>query len=110
MILRSTAATTTSTPTTPRWSPPDLRVVPRVVQHHRVRRGQVDAHAARARRDQVEEGLRGGRVERAHVHLARDAVGRAVEPEEGRAQRAPPRSRVLLEHVERQRVLREVIT
>eukprot|EP00964_Phaeocystis_antarctica_P120666 scaffold84396_cov59-Phaeocystis_antarctica.AAC.6 len=85
----------------------DLRVVARVVQHHRVRRGEVDAHAARARRDQVEEGLRGGRVERAHVHLARDAVGRAVEPEEGSAQRAPPCGCVLLEHVECQRVLQE---
>ena len=56
----------------------DLRVPIRVEENHNVRRGEVDTHAARPRRDEEDFGGRAVRVEISHVELALDRVRLAV--------------------------------
>ena len=56
----------------------DLRVPIRVEENHDVRRGEVDTHAARPRRDEEDFGGRAVRVEISHVELALDRVRLAV--------------------------------
>ena len=56
----------------------DLRVVAGIIEDDDVSRGEVDALAARARRDQVNESGGVGGVEGAHVHLTGDPVGCAL--------------------------------
>ena len=80
-----------------------LRVPVGVVDDDRVGRGEVDAHAARARAEQEEKGGRAGLAEPVDGGLALVAGDRAVEALVGQALEI----NVLLDEVEQHRELRE---